>query len=470
MRTTADVVVVGGGPAGATAASRLASLGHQVLLVADRPSRRARLPHHLPPTIGPLLTAIGAPDAVRDAGGNAVRCRRVRWGAGQPVVVDDAGALVDRAAFDAVLVGAARDRGTVICTGHAVMCARHHPGDGWELAVHTAGGDREITARYIVDASGGRLAIGDRRIRSAPATTALHGTWPTELDMSEVLTFEDGWVWAIPTTTGNRNQALVVLFADSTSLVGVAPRARRARYVDVVRRALRLGAGSAPSSFGSCDATPMRSRQPVGTDLVRVGDAVLTLDPLSADGVRHAIQSALHGAAVLHTVATRAHDGDVADRFLRESTLRAARRDRRITAAHYAAAGSSDFFATRVTVPAESATPRSGRPLYPDDVLSWSSEVRFEDVPALVGDRIDVRPALHHPNLEDPIVMFADHPAGDLCAAVDGRASAATVIDLLRASGWGEQSAGVLATLCSLGVLLAAPSGTRCHAGETRSA
>ena len=63
--------------------------------------------------------------------------------------------------------------------------------------------------------------------------------------------------------------------------------------------------------------------------------------------------------------------------------------------------------------------------------------------------------------------MFGDHPARDLRAALDGRAPAAAVIADLRAAGWGEHAAGVLATLCSLGVLLAAPSSGRRHSSRS---
>ena len=163
------------------------------------------------------------------------------------------------------------------------------PGDGWDLwpAARTVGG-REITARYLVDASGGRLALGERRARWAPSTTALHGRWPIAGDMSDVVDFGARMgVGALHVGSGAAVTLSSCCSSDSRSLVGVSPRARRS--CDTPRwcaARFELGAGSEPSSLGSCDATPMWSRQPVGPISSACGDAALSLDPLSSDGVR----------------------------------------------------------------------------------------------------------------------------------------------------------------------------------------
>ncbi len=61
------VIVIGGGPAGSTAARLLAEWGHSVTLVAKQDGR-PNLAESLPPSVAKLLEHIGTLDAV-DAGG-----------------------------------------------------------------------------------------------------------------------------------------------------------------------------------------------------------------------------------------------------------------------------------------------------------------------------------------------------------------------------------------------------------------
>ena len=55
-----EVLVVGGGPAGATISTRLAQLGHDVLLVDRGPRKRRRVVESLAPGTLDLLAPSGA--------------------------------------------------------------------------------------------------------------------------------------------------------------------------------------------------------------------------------------------------------------------------------------------------------------------------------------------------------------------------------------------------------------------------
>jgi len=57
------VIVIGGGPAGSTAARLLAEWGHSVTLVAKQDGR-PNLAESLPPSVAKLLEHVGAFDAV----------------------------------------------------------------------------------------------------------------------------------------------------------------------------------------------------------------------------------------------------------------------------------------------------------------------------------------------------------------------------------------------------------------------
>src|ERR1700704_4556955 len=100
----ADVCVIGGGPAGAASALRLARLGHRVVLVERAARGRPHVGESLPPTVLPLLAELGVRERVEAAGFLRPRGALVHWGEGEArETFDDAGEAgfqVDRGRFD----------------------------------------------------------------------------------------------------------------------------------------------------------------------------------------------------------------------------------------------------------------------------------------------------------------------------------------------------------------------------------
>lgn len=76
----ARLLVIGGGPAGASFATRMAQLGHGVTLIERLAFPRRTLGKSLTPGVLDLLAAIGARQAVSEPGGPPPKRRADRLG------------------------------------------------------------------------------------------------------------------------------------------------------------------------------------------------------------------------------------------------------------------------------------------------------------------------------------------------------------------------------------------------------
>jgi flavin-dependent dehydrogenase len=170
-----DVAVVGGGPAGATAAITLAESGVHVALIERSLYEQVRIGETLPPAARPVLQQLGLVEAI--AGAVPSLGTQSAWGsddlATNPFIANPHGPgwHLDRARFDSALAGAAGVAGVTRLDGSEVTaCAPSTRGTrgAWRLIVTTDGGAaRRVTARAVVDATGRRASqarrLGARR-------------------------------------------------------------------------------------------------------------------------------------------------------------------------------------------------------------------------------------------------------------------------------------------------------------------
>ena len=155
-----DVVVVGGGPAGATAANDLARQGHAVLLL-DRAGRIKPCGGAIPPR---LIKDFAIPEHLLVA-----RARSARMISPADVKVDipiEGGfvGMVDRAHFDEWLRQRAADGGAVRCTGTFERIERTDDGLSvvhFRSRAGAAGLDQaaSVRCRCIIGADGARSEV-----------------------------------------------------------------------------------------------------------------------------------------------------------------------------------------------------------------------------------------------------------------------------------------------------------------------
>jgi len=420
-RLETEVCVIGGGPAGAALALRLARLGHEVCVVERHAFPRPHVGESLTPGVWPLLDALGVVEAVRRGGflpalealvhWEEPTGRRVRGRAGEP------GLLVDRGRFDALLLGAAASAGVRVLQP-AVAQRPERVAGGWELPVLHEGRRRLVSARFLADASGRAACLGGRKLAVSARTLVLYGYWRGETPQGPETRVEagpDGWYWGAHLPDGTFG-AMVFMDPELLRERGIGRRTLESFYRELLGRSGLLEAWTAPRLVGSvsaCDATCYRDTVPIERDCIKVGEASFSIDPLSSSGVQKALQTALSGAAAVHTLLVRSEHTEAALRFYTEDQRSSAEQHAAWAAGYYREPRSYQdrpFWRRRALASAAAAPPEVRPPLGEDGLghRRWrlASGAALVDTPCIVGDVIELRRALSHPRLARPVAWL----------------------------------------------------------------
>ncbi len=315
-----DAVVVGTGPAGASAAYELAQGGARVLLL-----EKARLPRYKPcgGGITPRARAVSplasrAASATQEAGADSILlAHEQRTLSG---LVPDSLVLVMRDQFDATLTEYAVAAGTELRDG-TTLTGLERAGAGLRLVA----GNETITTRYLIGADG---ATGMTARLAGFQPVADNGAPAIEVELtvsaSTQARYENTTLIDIAAVRGGYAWVFAKGEHLSVGVAGFLPGGRRSvragltqflqSYPDLAQGRVRLRRGHIIPLAGQ---RPTRCRGPV----VLAGDAAGLADPLTGEGISYALASGRRaGVAVLDALHEKPGALRRYDRFL-ERTL-----------------------------------------------------------------------------------------------------------------------------------------------------
>ncbi len=306
-----DVIVVGGGPAGA--ATALALIGGdpslRVALVAGRAGGFGS-GETLTSNALPLLEQLGVSASFLDDRPLPSHGTRCCWGGEEPYDNEamfnqlGPGWRIDRGRFDALLLHEAAARGVCLYEGATVREFSTTDRRRWTVQITQPerGDTTSLDAAFLVDATGRRATLARRLGARVTHLDRLVGlavmfTSPSATDgLTLVEACEEGW-WYSFAVTGPRR--LVVLMSDS-DIVKALRLAEPGRWHELHSR-MRLvsGVASTCAPLGPPRHLPAQTRRLdrfAGPGWLAVGDAATTVDPLSSQGLVKALRSAILGS------------------------------------------------------------------------------------------------------------------------------------------------------------------------------
>ncbi len=421
----AEVCVIGAGPAGSVLAVRLAQLGYQVHLVERERFPRRHLGESLSPGVMPLLASARLHDAIEAAAFPTVAGVWIKW-AGEPTLREGAqeqGLLVDRGEFDARLLERARELGVRVYQPARVL-EQLWDGAQWRLRIKSDAGESDLAVAFVADAAGRRQVR--HPMSAGPSTLALYAYWrgkslPT---IPRIEAGRDAWYWGVPLPDGTYNTLVFVDPEEFRAMPGVTVAQRFSTLIGASELMQDCRDAELVAPARAIDATPYLSDTCVAANSIEVGDAGMTIDPISSSGVQKAIQSALSGAIVVNTLLRRPKSAEAAKSFYRAQLAASFERHRLWAGQHYAdVADRCDhpFWWKR----AASAVAPEGTPAPPIDAralimapVALSRELEFVRMPCLRGDFVSVAEAIHHPRLTGPLVFLGGRELAPLLRAM----------------------------------------------------
>ncbi|PKB66002.1 MAG: hypothetical protein BZY81_08450 [SAR202 cluster bacterium Io17-Chloro-G4] len=379
-----DVVVIGGGPGGSTAATMLARQGLRALLLERDHFPREHVGESLLPASIPVLEELGALPAIQQAG------FLQKWGATMVWGKDPEpwswyfketnpkyphSYQVSRPEFDHILLDNSRQAGVEVREGYRATRVTFEGGRAVGVRCESSTKEPlEIAAGFVVDASGqgGLLArqLGLRQWDPFFRNLAVYGYFQGAQRLPEpdetnifIESYPQGWLWTIPLHTGLASVGAVV--DSETGQEGIRRLGPRGFLMDQLSQgpatAEMLRKAELSSGPDVVRDWSYVCKKTAGPGYVLVGDAACFVDPLFSSGVHLALMSGVLAAALVTSSLSDPDIEEAAGQVYQELYIQEYNQFRELARLFYSSNLSSDSYfweARRLTGKDAAFTPR----------------------------------------------------------------------------------------------------------------
>ena len=324
MQETFDVAIIGGGPAGSTAATILAQAGRRVVVIERETFPRFHIGESLLPYSMPTLERMGLRETMdrtflQKHGAELVTAcgsRHMRFHFRDSVQLAHTQAYqVERATFDKLLLDHARTTGAEV---HEATTVEHvaFDAEGVTLEVKAASGPRELRARYVIDASGRNTVIGaQRQLKQRYPTLnkfSVFAHWEgvtrepgIDGSLTCMVRGADRWFWMIPLGETRMSIGLVMDTADFKALQRSPEEALEQAIAAEPTIMARMAAAERVTPVRSTGDYSYRHSAFAGERWLLAGDAAGFIDPVFSTGVFLALASGEQAADAIDAALTR---------------------------------------------------------------------------------------------------------------------------------------------------------------------
>lgn len=302
-----DVAIIGAGPAGSSAAIKLAGRGIRVALFEARTFPHDKLcGEFLSPECKGLLGELGLIDTLLAMNPARINSARITapdgesWQTGLP---GEAWGL-SRNWLDAGLARHAQSRGVDLWEGHTVKNIAGNLAEGFQIEGHSPERRFRVLSRTVIGAFGKRSALDRALGRDFIATSQpflalkAHFEGPALSDRVELHAFPGGYCGISAIEDDTKTVCMLVHLPVFQQICGVRGYAVE-KFIEWIQtqndhlRAWFAAARMIQTDWISISQVPFVSKQVVVNDIPMIGDSAALIAPLLGDGIAVALEGGI---------------------------------------------------------------------------------------------------------------------------------------------------------------------------------